>query len=219
MARPAAPVRIAIVDDYQVVVEGVARMLEPFADRVVVVELDSRLPTVSDVDVVLYDTFGQVQGSSVDVDALTSRGSARVVIYSWNLDTALVDESLEAGVAGYLWKGMPAEDLVAAIEQVHAGQPTRPPAHAAGSDAGGDWPGRAQGLSARESEVVALIAQGLSNQEIADRAYLSINSVKTYIRTAYRKIGLPRRAQVVAWALQHGFEPDTQRSIAPSDDN
>lgn len=77
----------------------------------------------------------------------------------------------------------------------------------------GDWPGRALGLSARESEVLALIAQGLSNQEVASRAYLSINSVKTYIRSAYRKIGVQRRSQAVLWAIRHGFNPDETRSV------
>jgi NarL family two-component system response regulator LiaR len=62
-------------------------------------------------------------------------------------------------------------------------------------------------LSSRESQIVALIVQGLSNQEIADIAYLSINSVKTYIRTAYRKMGVTRRSQAVVWAMQHGFGP------------
>ena len=80
----------------------------------------------------------------------------------------------------------------------------------------GDWPGREQGLSARESEVLALITQGLSNQEIAERTYLSINSVKTYIRTGYRKIGVSRRSQAVAWGMRHGFEPDRMRSIDTS---
>ena len=82
-------------------------------------------------------------------------------------------------------------------------------------DAGGEWPGREFGLSSRESEVLALITQGLSNQEIAERTYLSINSVKTYIRTAYRKIEVTRRAQAVAWGMRHGFEPDRMRSVVP----
>ena len=60
--------------------------------------------------------------------------------------------------------------------------------------------------------MLALITQGLSNQEIAERSYLSINSVKTYIRTAYRKIGVTRRSQAVVWGMQHGFEPDRLRS-------
>ena len=64
------PIRVAIVNDYEIVVAGVAAMLAPHRDRVVVVELDSGLPVVSDVDVILYDTFGQVQGDAVLADLL-----------------------------------------------------------------------------------------------------------------------------------------------------
>ncbi|MFC7496758.1 MULTISPECIES: response regulator transcription factor [unclassified Nocardioides] len=62
-------------------------------------------------------------------------------------------------------------------------------------------------LSEREVQVLALIAEGLSNQQIADRVYISINSVKTYIRSAYRKIGVSSRAQAVAWGLRNGVLP------------
>ncbi|MDO9498020.1 MAG: LuxR C-terminal-related transcriptional regulator, partial [Nocardioides sp.] len=67
-------------------------------------------------------------------------------------------------------------------------------------------------------EVVALITQGLSNQEIADRCYLSINSVKTYVRTAYRKMQVTRRSQAVLWGIAHGLAPDRSRTIDPSTD-
>ena len=63
------------------------------------------------------------------------------------------------------------------------------------------------------TEVIALIAQGLSNQEIAARAFLSIISVKTDIRSAYRKIGVERRTQAVLWATQNGFVPTRARLI------
>ena len=79
--------------------------------------------------------------------------------------------------------------------------------------ANGAWPGAEHGLTAREAEVIALITQGLSNQEIAEQTYLSINSVKTYIRTAYRKIDVTRRSQAVAWGLKHGFDPDVLRRV------
>ena len=82
--------------------------------------------------------------------------------------------------------------------------------------AGADWPGQAAGLSPRESEVLAFITQGLSNQEIAQTIYLSINSVKTYIRTAYRKIGVASRSQAVGWGMQHGFEPASMRLLEPA---
>jgi two-component system, NarL family, response regulator LiaR len=59
-------------------------------------------------------------------------------------------------------------------------------------------------LSEREEQVLALIAQGLTNQQIADRLFISINSVKTYIRSAYRKVGVASRSQAVAWGLRNG---------------
>ena len=62
------------------------------------------------------------------------------------------------------------------------------------------------GLSQRESEVLVLIGRGLSNQEIADRIYVSVNSVKTYIRQIYAKTGATRRTQAVAWAHEHGWD-------------
>ena len=60
-------------------------------------------------------------------------------------------------------------------------------------------------LSAREREMVELIALGLSNEEIARHCYVTVNTVKTFIRSAYRKIGVTRRTQAVAWALEHGL--------------
>lgn len=209
-----SPIRVAIVNDYEIVVAGVASVLAPYADRLTIVELDSGLPVVSDVDVILYDTFAAVQGDGVDLDTLVHGSDAKVVIFSWNLQGELVQRAMEHGAAGYLPKGLPAGEIVAGIEAVHSGEQVTPArAGAAGPGDASAWPGRDIGLSAREAEVLALITQGLSNQEIADRTYLSINSVKTYIRTAYRKIGVSRRSQAVLWGTRHGFEPDRLRSI------
>jgi NarL family two-component system response regulator LiaR len=207
------PIRVAVVNDYEIVVAGVAAMLAQHPDRVSVVELDSGVPVLSEVDVILYDTFGQVQGDGVDLEDLVNGSDAKVVIFSWNLQPDLVDRAIERGARGYLSKQLNAEQMVSAIEAVHAGQIVTPAAEEPVEHASGSWPGRDHGLTAREAEVVALITQGLSNQEIAERSYLSINSVKTYIRTAYRKIGVTRRAQAVAWGMRHGFEPDRSRII------
>jgi DNA-binding CsgD family transcriptional regulator len=62
-------------------------------------------------------------------------------------------------------------------------------------------------LSPREVEVLSLVTQGMSNQEIADRLFLTINTLKSHIRQAYKKIGVSSRAQAVAWCMQHGFAP------------
>nr|WP_272917777.1 LuxR C-terminal-related transcriptional regulator [Nocardioides flavescens] len=69
------------------------------------------------------------------------------------------------------------------------------------------WPGEAEGLTSRESEMVCLITSGLSNAEIARTLFLSINSVKTYIRTAYRKMGVASRSEAILWGIDHGFRP------------
>ncbi|WP_309648939.1 response regulator transcription factor [Nocardioides sp.] len=215
------PVRLAIVNDYEVVVRGLASVLAPFSERITVVEIDSRLPVVSDVDVVLYDTFGQVQGDAVRLDDLTVDTEARVAVFTWNLQPDLIREALAQGVSGYLSKGLGAEQLVECIEAIHAGEVVAPSSQ---PSADGDtqlvmaWPGLEHDLSAREAEVVALITQGLSNQEIADSCYLSINSVKTYIRTAYRKMQVSSRSQAVLWGLAHGFDPDRERVIRPHGD-
>ncbi len=207
-------ITVAIANDYEIVVRGAAALLEPWSERVRVVELDSGLPVVSDVDVILYDTFGQVQGDGVDLPDLIAGTNARVVIFSWNVQADLVRDAVGRGAAGYLSKALPAEELVDAIEQVYAGSQVVPlSASVVDEEVRGRWPGRDDGLTAREAEVLALIVQGLSNQEIADRTYLSINSVKTYVRTGYRKIGVTRRAQAVAWGMSHGFAPDRVRRI------
>ena len=209
----ARPVRLGVMNDYEVIVAGLQQMLAPYADRVRVVELDSLLPVHSEIDVLLYDAFGRERVTG-PVEQTLNDSDALVVIYTWHLDPELVDEALSKGAVAVLSKSLDALDLVAALEKVAGGSVV------VSDDPGPEaaittttWPGKEHSLSARESEVIALIAQGLSNQEIADRAYLSINSVKTYIRSAYRKIGVERRTQAVLWATQHGFVPTRSRTI------
>ena len=213
---PASPLRLAIVNDYEIVVAGVAAMLAPFDDRVQVVELDSGMTVASEVDLVLYDSFGQVQGEGMQIERLLDGTDARLVVFSWNVQKDLIERALRRGAAGYLSKGLSAEEVIDALEQVAAGKVVVPDDEPV-EHRMGDWPGREHGLTEREAEVLALITQGLSNQEIADRTYLSINSVKTYIRTAYRKIGVVRRSQAVVWGMQHGFQPDRTRVVESSE--
>jgi DNA-binding NarL/FixJ family response regulator len=215
MTSDRAPLRLAIVDDYAVVIAGVSAFL--VAERIDVVETGASLPVISDVDVVLYDTFGQVQGSGIDLEDFVRDSGAKVVIYSWNLDSRLIDEALAAGARGYLSKVLTGPQIVDALERVMRGEiVVRAGDMEASAGAEGDWPGREAGLTPREAEVIALVTQGLTNQQIADRVFLGINTIKTYIRTAYRKMGVARRPQAVLWGIQNGFEPDQLRSIDPA---
>jgi DNA-binding NarL/FixJ family response regulator len=209
------PLRLAIVDDYAVVVAGVAAFLE--AERIDVVETGAMTPVISDVDIVLYDTFGQVQGVGLDLEDFVRDSGAKVVIYSWNLEPQLIEQSVAAGASGYLSKVLTGPELVAALERVMAGEVVVLAGDNETSVGGaGDWPGRSWGLSSREAEVLALITQGLSNQDIAERVFISPNTVKSYIRTAYRKIGVESRTQAVLWGVENGFKPDSLRTVDPA---
>lgn len=209
------PIRLAIVDDYAVVVAGVASFLAE--ERIDVVETGASLPVISDVDVVLYDTFGQVQGEDIDLEDFVRDSGAKVVIYSWNLRPNLIEQAIAGGACGYLSKVLTGPVIVEALERIMNGEIVILAGdHETSVDGTGDWPGRSAGLSPREAEVLALITRGLSNKEIAARAHVSINSIKTYIRSAYRKIGVERRTQAVLWAMANGFQPDTERTIDPA---
>ena len=208
-------IRLAIVDDYAVVVAGVASFLAN--ERIDVVETGASEPVISDVDIVLYDTFGQIQGVGIDLeDFVRNSGGAKVVVYSWNLSAELVEQALAGGASGYLSKVLTGPAVAHALGRIMSGEiVVLAGDNETSAGAAGDWPGREAGLSPREAEVIALITQGLSNQEIADRAYLSINTVKTFIRSAYRKIDVTKRTQAVIWGVDNGFRPDTLRTIDP----
>jgi DNA-binding NarL/FixJ family response regulator len=213
MAARQGPVRVALVDDYDVVVIGVANMLEPYRDRVVIAELDTGRPVHDEVDVVLYDSFAQPESDHEQIRVLLENPHARrVAIYTWNFHDELVRSAREQGVSGYLSKALPARDLVAALEAVHGGEVViSDPPHKKGGSSGLDWPGRREGLTDREAEILALITQGKSNAEVAAHTYLSPNTVKSYIRTIYRKIGVASRTQAVLWGVDNGFTPDHHR--------
>jgi DNA-binding NarL/FixJ family response regulator len=207
------PITVALVDDYDVVVKGVANMLDPYRDRVIIAELDSTMPVSDRVDIVLYDSFAQPESDHEEIGHLVANPRAgRVVVYTWNFHPDLLASAQAHGAHGYLSKTLPARDLVAALEAVHAGETVisaAPPR--ARSAPGLDWPGRGEGLSDREAEILALITQGKSNADVARLTYLSPNTVKSYIRTIYRKLGVSSRTQAVLWGVDHGFTPDHHR--------
>jgi len=210
-------VRVALIDDYEIVLRGLERMLEGFATRVQVVELDAQTQPETPVDVALYDTFSVTQVHATEIDILLENPRVgAVAVYTWNMQADLVAEARRKGVRGYLSKSLDAPNLVAALEKVAAGEQVVLPQEDIGSSstievAAGDWPGRDAGLSARQAEVISLITQGYSNQEIAERTYLTINTLKTYIRLAYRQMGVTSRTQAVLWGIEHDMLPVTKR--------
>ena len=187
-------------------------MLRHYPDDFDIVELNANTDVGAPVDIALFDVFAQSHDDGNGVhDLLANPVVSQVVVYAWNVTPAMARRAMDQGIAGYVSKTVPAHDLVHALRTVHAGGRVVSGSTAKRSVVGGDWPGREEGLTAREAEVLALITQGLSNTDIASHSSLSINSVKSYIRSAYRKIGVTSRTNAVLWGVEHGFHPDRAR--------
>ena len=204
---PAARVRLALSNDYEVVLRGLAAMLAEHDERIEVVELTTEPRISTEVDVILYDTFGRLPSGDTKLPEVAGSSDARVLVFSWD---AYSEEAARAlGADGYLHKGATAEELVEAVLAAYAGRPvSAETAGTAGVEDGEmrEWPGKEHGLSPREAEMLTFLARGYTNQEIGECSFLSINTVKTYLRTAYAKIGANSRSQAVAWAIRNGLD-------------
>ena len=122
-SRVQGPITVAIIDDYDVVVMGVANMLDQYSDRVVIAELDTNEALLDTVDIALYDSFAQPESDHDEIAVLVANPRARrVVVYTWNFHSDLIHSALQQGAHGYLSKTLPARELVTALEEVHAGK-------------------------------------------------------------------------------------------------
>jgi len=204
-ARPIATgvVTVAIINDYEIVVRGVAAMLAPYEQRVRVIEMDAGGQPSAAVDVALFDTFAGRRHTLARAAEMVRQGQARhVVLYTWDAAPAFVRAAEEVGVSGVVLKTRSADMLVDSIERVMAGERVGLEAEQAARPAL-----RIVDLSDRESEVLALIAKGLTNAEIAEELYLSIETVKTYVKRLYAKLDVHNRAQAAVAASSHRLTP------------
>ena len=204
------PIRVGLSNDYEIALLGLAAMLARYPEQVQIVDLTTRTTIMHDPDIILFDTFGRLPEDDVKLRRVLEQNTAKVVVYGWGEDYP-EEAALRMGAAGYLRKSMGAHELVAAIAALHHGERPGPAREDEKPDL--TWPGQVQGLSEREAEILTFIVRGLTNDEIARRSFLSINTVKTYIRTAYRKIGVSSRSQAVAWGFRNGFHSTDEADV------
>jgi DNA-binding NarL/FixJ family response regulator len=213
------PVRVCVVDDYDIVVAGTAALLAPHADLVRVVERTTEEGPDHRVDVALLDCFALPDHGALVIGALAQHPNVgRVVVYTWSADDALIGAALRCGARGFVSKALDGRRLAEAIAAVHRGEEViaRPESASASalSDEGAPtddvrrWPGQEAGLTERESEVLALITQGKSTRDIGTTLYIGVNSVKTHTQKVFRKIGVTTRTEAALWGIDHGFRPD-----------
>lgn len=212
------PIRLLLVDDHQIVLDGLRAMLRPHARDVEVVAATTdpadarRLVVDSHPDVALIDVrMRSMSGLELCAELLRLAPHVKVVLLTVYDDEQYLFEGLRAGARGYLTKQVVAEELLGHLRRVLGGDIVVDPGlagrvalSAARLDRGEFWPGAALGLSQRESEVLELIVHGKSNRAIAAHLMLGDETIKTHVRSVYRKLGVTDRAQAVAYALREG---------------
>ena len=196
---------MALLNDYRIVVDGLAKMLVPF-EEVDVVELEvGNVDVEHEVDVALFDTYGRVGMPWQQLQDLVALPNVRhTAVFTFDFGAVLVDRALGIGVHGYLWKGLTPAALAESLRRVAGGDivVSTPENQARQPDRSYRWPFDDLGLSARESEVLALLSEGLSNQQIADGLYLNVETVRSHLKQIYSKLGVHTRTQATAKALR-----------------
>jgi DNA-binding NarL/FixJ family response regulator len=212
----AAPVRVAIVDDQELVRAGFRLILDAEPDIEVVGEAGDGNAALDVVarhrpDVVLMDIQMPVLDGIEATKRLAEDAGRVVILTTFERDDYIVD-AIRAGASGFLLKNAPPEDLVAAVRIVAGGDALLSPSVTrrvlsrltdGSPDAGAA--ARLGELTERETEVLGLVAGGLSNAEIAGRLYLGEATVKTHVSRVLTKLGLRDRVQAVVFAYESGL--------------
>jgi DNA-binding NarL/FixJ family response regulator len=213
-----AEIRIVVADDQRSVLDGLAVMLGLLPGIAVVAVAANGGETLAAVgehrpDVALVDLHMPVMGGIEATRRITAEypGTAVVVLTTY-ADDASVLAALHAGARGYLTKNAGRDDIARAIHAAASGQSILDAAVQATVLEAVSGPGRPaaapqlpDGLTSREGDVLALIAQGLSNSEIAAALFLSANTVKTHVNRVFSKTGSKTRAQAIRYAYDHGL--------------
>ncbi|MFJ1655491.1 response regulator [Streptomyces sp. NPDC088337] len=207
-----AVISLLIVDDHPVVLDGLRGMFESAPGFTVLAEAPNGVEAVRkaaalDPDVILMD-LRMPGGSGVDaIRELTRRGARSKVLVLTTYDTdSDTLPAIEAGATGYLLKDAPRDELFTAVRAAAEGRTVLSPAVASRlvSAVRAPAPGK-EPLSAREREVLALVARGTSNREIARELFISEATVKTHLTHLYAKLGVKDRAAAVAVAYDRGI--------------
>jgi DNA-binding NarL/FixJ family response regulator len=211
--RPRRPIKVVLVNDYEIILRGLRSMLEPFSDRIEVVDLEVGGTPDRRADVALFDTFASRRDALDRARDMITGGSVdHVVLYTFDAAEEFLDIARAVGVSGVVLKSATGEILAAAIERVVAGERV-------GLDTivRATRSGSSPDLSPREQEVLALLALGCTNAEIGRQLFLSVDTVKTYVRRVFAKLGVNNRTQAAMRAAERSLAPINGRHSAPAD--
>jgi NarL family two-component system response regulator LiaR len=204
------PIRVLLVDDHAVVRSGLGAFLMAFDDLDMVGEASGgeeavRLCDQLEPHVVLMDLVMPGMDGAAATRAIRERHpEIRVIALTSFKEKELVEAALQAGAIGYLLKNVSADELARAIREAYAGRPTlAPEAAQALIEAARRPPTPGSDLTEREREVLALMVEGLTNPEIAERLIVSRSTVKFHVSNILSKLGAASRTEAVSLALKH----------------
>jgi DNA-binding NarL/FixJ family response regulator len=210
--------RILLAEDHKVVREGTRRLLESQPDFEVVGEASDGIEAVElakklKPEIIIMDvSMPRLNGIEATRQIKAIYPNIAILPLTGYDDDEYVFALLEAGAAGYLLKDSSGEELIEAIRQVMTGEPVlhpkimkkvlnrlRSPLEGQPAQAAGEI------LSDRETEVLRLAAQGMSNMEIADSLTLSVRTVQTHLRSIFNKLGVGSRSEAIVFGLKKGW--------------
>lgn len=196
-------IRVALENDYQIVLEGLRAFLRPYEPQIRVVELDLKTDPQATVDVTLFDTYGEVDEKRQRVRGLAAdAANGAIIVFSVFDDAALAGTFLRAGAQGFISKALPADQIVSGIRAAARGERVmllQGSPHSA-MPAELQWPGRDAGLTERESELLALLPTGMTNRELSDHLHISENTTKAHLKRLFSKLDVRNRAQAAVLA-------------------
>lgn len=211
--RPAAPIKVLVVDDHAMFAEGLLRLLEAEDDISIVGTATTAREAVTSAhelrpDVVLMDyDLPDGDGTGAVARIVAQRPETRVVMLTAFADDAVVQQALEAGCCGYVTKQKAVDEVVYAVRAAHAGEALISPAVLARLLPKLDRRYRPPGteLTARELDVLRLLVEGMSNQDIANRLSVRLNTVRNHVQNILLKLNAHSKLEAVATAVREGI--------------
>ncbi|HOW01641.1 MAG TPA: response regulator transcription factor [Rhodoglobus sp.] len=203
-------IRVLVADDHPIVRGGIVALLESADDLSVVGEASTGLQAVElalehEPDIVLMDLqMPELSGAEATARILEQRPGIRVIVLTTYESDSAILQAIEAGASGYLLKAAPAGEILAGIRSVAAGDVALAPSIAAMLVNRVKAPAGPT-LSARETEVLALVAQGKSNPAIAQALFVSEATVKTHLLHVFEKLNVSDRTRAVTKAMELGL--------------
>ncbi len=210
-AAPSSAIRVFVVDDHRMFTQAVAAALDEEGDMEVVDTVGSladarRVLRNTDVDVILLDQrLPDGQGTHAAAELRALRPSARVVLVTAAAEPNVLSEALAAGCVGFVTKGDSLEELAAAVRAAASGATAVSPAMLGRLIGGAPGPLPLESLTPRETSVLLCLADGLSNEEISRRLFISIHTLRNHIQSIIGKLGAHSKLEAVSIAIREGM--------------